>query len=86
MKDVAAPLVPLVPLVPLGHHTEGVAAVGRKVEGRQHHHQPGTACLGPDCPGAGGEVGEGGGVVGRGEDSEVVCRHLATPQVQTLPH
>ena len=65
--------------------TEGVTAVDWEVEGGQNHQQASTACLGLDCPGAGGEEREGGGIVRRGEDSHVVRAHLATPQVQALP-
>ena len=65
VKDVVSPRPPR-------PQTEGVAAVVREVEGGQHHHQPGTARLCPDCPGAGGEGRDGGRVVGGGEDSEVV--------------
>ena len=35
--------------------TEGVTAVDWEVERGQDHQQTSTACLGPDCPGAGGE-------------------------------
>ena len=65
--------------------TEGVTAVDWEVERGQDHQQASTACLGPDCPGAGGEEREGGWVVRRGEDSHVVRADLATPQVQAVP-